>query len=97
MQEQINAPFSIKPIYWKQGWAQDSKIRKHSSSGGAAAAIETAFARGGGIVCSCVFLDGEFKFLFAKTVEEIEVFKTVNNYVIPHGFDLRNIQKNTIV
>ena len=68
-------PCQIKPIYWKQGWAQDSKIRKHSSSGGAAAAIETAFARGGGIVCSCVFLDGEFKFLFAKTVEEIEVFK----------------------
>ena len=29
-----------KPIYWKQGWAQDNCIRMRSSSGGVAAAIE---------------------------------------------------------
>lgn len=34
-----------KPIYWKQGWAQDNCIRMRSSSGGVAAAIERAFIK----------------------------------------------------
>lgn len=55
------------PISWYQGWAKDSDIRSKSSSGGIASAIEKAFVRNGGIVCSCLFNNGEF------------IFKSVDN------------------
>ena len=45
-----------KPIYWKQGWAQDDCVRMRSSSGGVATAVERAFIKNGGIVCSCIIL-----------------------------------------
>ena len=32
-----------KPIYWKQGWAQDDCVRMRSSSGGVATAVERSF------------------------------------------------------
>ncbi len=62
------------PIDWKQGWALDNSIRKSSSSGGAAQAIELAFVKAGGIVCSCTFLSGKFGFSFAETESEIRAF-----------------------
>lgn len=34
-----------KPIYWSQGWAGDERIRRESSSGGIAAAMERAFIK----------------------------------------------------
>ena len=43
-------PLLAKPIYWKQGWAQDDCIRMRSSSGGVATAVERAFIKNGGIV-----------------------------------------------
>ena len=49
---------ATRPISWKQGWALDSSVRESSSSGGAAQAIELAFVKAGGIVCSCTFSDG---------------------------------------
>ncbi len=64
-----------KPIYWKEGWAEDETLRKESSSGGFAAAIEQAFIESGGIVCSCAFLHGEFSFVFAETKEQTQCFK----------------------
>ncbi len=63
-----------RPIYWKQGWASDNRIRKGSSSGGLAAAIERSFVKDGGVVCSCVFRSGRFEFDFAETEEEVSKF-----------------------
>lgn len=65
---------ATRPISWKQGWALDSSVRESSSSGGAAQAIELAFVKAGGIVCSCTFSDGKFGFSFAETENEISAF-----------------------
>lgn len=69
-----------KPIYWKQGWAGDERIRKGSSSGGIAAAMERSFIKKGGIVCSCAFNAGRFEFDFAETENEVSKF-TGSKYV----------------
>ncbi len=69
-----NKPILNKPIFWKQGWACDDEIRSNSSSGGIASAIEQAFIKDGGIVCSCVFKSGEFIFEFAENEKEIDKF-----------------------
>ena len=72
---QNNNPVNAySPILWKQGWALDNIIRKNSSSGGLAQAIEAAFVKAGGIVCSCVFENGVFGFSFAETAEDTEKF-----------------------
>lgn len=63
------------PVLWKQGWSQDPSIRQSSSSGGFAQAISRAFVDKGGIVCSCVFEEGEFRFAFARTQEEVARFR----------------------
>lgn len=69
-----------KPIYWSQGWAGDERIRRESSSGGIAAAMERSFIKKGGIVCSCVFHEGRFEFDFAETENEVGKF-TGSKYV----------------
>ena len=62
-----NNPVEQKePVLWKQGWANVEDIRSTSSSGGYAAAIEYAFIKNGGVVCSCKFDKGNFIFDFAK-------------------------------
>lgn len=63
-----------RPIFWKQGWANDDSVRRGASSGGVAAAIERAFIKTGGIVCSCVFREGRFEFDFAVTEEEVSKY-----------------------
>lgn len=63
-----------KPILWKQGWALDSEVRIQSSSGGVAQAIELAFVKQGGVVCSCLFEKGKFTFSFSKTEHDIKKF-----------------------
>lgn len=72
--QKLGLPEGKQPISWYQGWAEDPVVRSKSSSGGAAAAISRAFAEAGGVVCSCVFRDGAFRFDFAKTAEETAVF-----------------------
>ncbi len=64
----------ISPIKWYQGWAEVSDVRKHSSSGGMATAISQAFIESGGVVCSCIFLDGEFVFEFAERIQDLKKF-----------------------
>ena len=64
----------MQPIKCKQGWAKDENIRRKASSGGLASAIEIAFIRKGGTVCSCTFVNGEFVFKMAHSSEEIEKF-----------------------
>lgn len=72
---QINTDLNLeKPIFWKQGWANDERIRKTSSSGGLASAIELAFIKSGGVVCSCKFDNGEFIFSIAESEEEVKKF-----------------------
>lgn len=63
-----------KPILWRQGWASDEKRRMNASSGGLASALTIGFIRAGGVVCSCVFEKGEFKFDFAVAENEAEHF-----------------------
>lgn len=67
--------FLKRPICWKEGWAEDEEIRKKSSSGGFATAIELTFIERGGVVCSCEFSDGGFWFSFAETREQADRFK----------------------
>lgn len=60
-----------KSIFWKQGWAGDEQTRAASASGGAAAALEKAFVASGGVVYSCSFAEGGFRFAKAETEEDL--------------------------
>lgn len=60
-------------IYCRQGWASDD-IRTNSSSGGAAAAIVSGFIKEGGYVASCMFKDGDFRFVITNDPEEARKF-----------------------
>lgn len=72
---QKNMPLELKkPIMWKQGHAANEEIRRVSSSGGLASAIERAFVANGGVVYSCTFADGEFFFDVAETEDEVNKF-----------------------
>lgn len=72
--QQNNRIESAKPIHWHQGWCKDRVLRKNGSSGGVCGALATAFVRMGGVVCSCIFKDGEFGFSFADNLNDIEQF-----------------------
>lgn len=63
-----------EPIYWKQGWAKQDTIRKNASSGGIATAIEFAFIKKGGCVCSCVFEEGNFRFKVTDDANDVKAF-----------------------
>lgn len=64
----------LEPIRWYQGWAKEDAIRLNSSSGGAASSIMYYFVKNGGIVCSCVFHDGEFVFQFSNEITELKKY-----------------------
>lgn len=68
------------PVHCFEGWAVSSEIRSKSSSGGLATAIEAAFIRQGGYVCSCVFDDGAFKFKIINDETQVGAF-TGSKYV----------------
>ena len=73
---QVNHPPEARdPISWVQGWANDNNIRRCSSSGGFATAIATAFIEWGGVVCSCAFEDGAFKFNTVDNQAELKKFQ----------------------
>ena len=73
---QVNRPPEAStPVSWVQGWANDCDIRTDSSSGGFAAAIAAAFIEQGGVVCSCAFEDGVFKFNVVDNKEELKKFQ----------------------
>lgn len=84
---QNNIPLKLKePLFWKQGWANDHKVRAYSSSGGLASAIELSFVKSGGYVCSCTFIKGDFVFQITNKIKEIIKFSG-SKYVKsnPHG------------
>lgn len=62
-----------KTIECWQGWA-DPEVRSNSSSGGLATAIMQAFVERGGLVSSCKFIDGKFRFVLAHSYEELSGF-----------------------
>lgn len=69
---QNNHPAELrKPVEWYQGWAKKD-IRDRSSSGGFASAIERAFINNGGVVATCKLIDGDFKFIIAKTIDDLD-------------------------
>ena len=71
----VNYPVDKKkPDIWYQGWSIDKTIRESSSSGGAATAISLAFAKNGGMVCSCRYFQGKFNFTITDKAEEILMF-----------------------
>lgn len=70
----------IEPIFWKEGWAADTKIRNSASSGGVASAIIYSFINDGGYVVSCMFNKGEFTFALTNSAQEAEKF-TGSKYV----------------
>ena len=72
--QQVSRVKMIKPIEWHQGWSTDKVIRMNGSSGGACGALAKAFVRMGGSVCSCVFREGEFEFVFANNSDELDQF-----------------------
>lgn len=63
-----------EPLRWVQGWANEENIRSVSASGGFATAISKAFIANGGVVCSCVFKNGQFIFETIENINEIEKF-----------------------
>lgn len=67
-------PTMLEPTRWHQGWASNEEIRCVGSSGGVATAISAAFVQNGGLVCSCVFEAGEFRFDIVDEVEGINRF-----------------------
>lgn len=71
---------AVYPILWKQGWALDINVRNHSSSGGVAQALELAFVKSKGVVCSCLFENGKFIFSFSKSEDDVKKF-TGSKYV----------------
>ena len=92
---QVCTPVELKkPISWKQGWSEE--YRKESSSGGFAAAISHSFIESGGVVCSCIFSDGNFVFDVAKSHEKVCKF-TGSKYVKSNPIQAYRIIKEELL
>lgn len=92
-QENHHAKFNA-PTYWKQGWASSNKVRMASSSGGIASAIERAFIKNGGCVCSCIYTNQGFGFDFVEQEQHVYKFSgskyvKSNPYGIYHTLKLK--------
>ena len=61
--------------FMKQGWAEDDKIRRDSSSGGVATALIKSFLERDGVVCSCIFDQGNFTFMITEDAAKYGAFK----------------------
>lgn len=84
-----------KPIQWYQGWCNDSEKRNIASSGGVAGDLARSFIRLGGVVCSCVFEQGEFKFIMVDREEELDQFSG-SKYVKSNPEDAYQLVKEAI-
>lgn len=65
----------ISPIAWYQGWAEHPEDRAASSSGGFGSMLAKRMIELNGVVCSCVFRNGEFRFEFIDRVEDLSFIK----------------------
>ncbi len=72
---QVNKPIELlQPILWKQGWAEEA-IRRSSSSGGFASQLLRRFIDNNSYVCSCIFLQGEFKYYITNNIDEVTKYR----------------------
>lgn len=68
-----SAPGKTVPIIWNQSWVCDEKSRLKSSSGGLGYELASSFViREGGVVVTCSFIKGKFKFVVIDNVIELE-------------------------
>lgn len=72
--QNISSVAGTRPIEWYQGWTNNERIRKTSSSGGFAMSIAETFIKKGGVVWSCVFQNGKFLYKEASTTDEARSF-----------------------
>ena len=71
---QNNTPEFLKPKVWYQGWAKDEDVRAKGASGGMATSIATSFVRNGGVIYSCCFENGQFRFHKANNEKDLIKF-----------------------
>lgn len=94
---QVCNPVELRyPIFWKQGWAIDSKVRADSASGGYATAIAKAFIKEGA-VCSCFYNAGDFGFKIAYSEKELIEFvgsKYVKSNPVNMYDEVRKVLRN---
>ncbi len=70
---QVNNPVSFKkPINWYQGFSKDETTRESCASGGFATEISRAFISQGGVVFTCVFEKGNFKYRAFESVADLK-------------------------
>lgn len=90
----------IKSYEWYQGWSIDESIRSNSASGGFATSIATHFIEKGGLVCSCIFDDGNFIYKVIDNKNDLSRIagskyvksNTLNTYIEIHKL-LKNDKK----
>lgn len=71
---QNNDVESKEPIKWYQGWSNDNDIRGVGSSGGVASSLAVQIIKSGGIVCSCLFRDGQFIFDVCDNIHDLNKY-----------------------
>ena len=87
-----NPATTIKPVLWKQGWAEES-IRSMSSSGGFGTAILKAFIGDSSYIAACCFKDGKFVFDITNNPDEVWHF-TGSKYVKSNPIGIfKNVKK----
>ena len=62
------------PVFWKQGWTNETD-RARSSSGGLAYALAKSFIESGGMVAACVFNEGIFGFQLFDTTDDLDLIR----------------------
>ena len=73
---QVNNPVNLKkPVSWFQGWTKDEDNRSQCSSGGIASELSRTMIEMDGVVCSCMFVGGDFIFYIADKKSKLKHFK----------------------
>ena len=67
----INQPVKSSPLSVQQGWAKNTNVRQHSSSGGVATALSLFFLENIGSVFCCSYADNKYEIKECKTKDEI--------------------------
>lgn len=68
----INKQDKNRPLFVKQGWATNADVRKNAASGGLASALAKHFIEDGGVVCTCIFKEGQFVFDEIDDLQQLE-------------------------
>ncbi len=63
-----------EPIAWYQGFTLNEEMRSKASSGGVGTELIRWFIEQGGYVASCIFNNGEFRFIVSNDIKSIRQF-----------------------